>query len=212
MTSSSISRRTFLSQSILLVTLLIISLTRPVHAQVDMFTAAGNGTAGFNGEGGPATAAMISGTLGIAVDGSGNVYLADRGNNRVRMIRAADGFITTIAGTGNVGFIDNVPATMAEIDEPYSVAVDAAGNVYFSDRGNRRVRMIDTGGMISTVAGSGQTPSPVIDGILATDAALTRPEAISVDSAGVIYFFDGGVNQIFKVDSAGIIRRLQAMA
>ena len=208
MTSSSIPRKSSLSQSILLVAALVISLSGPVHAQVDIFTAAGTGSAGFNGEGGPATAAMISSPLGIGVDGAGNVYFADLGNNRVRKIDTS-GIITTAAGTGNIGFSgDGALATAAELDQPFTVAVDGAGNIYFSDRGNRRVRKIDTAGIITTVAGSGQNPSPVIDGIFATDAALDSPRAISVDSTGVIYFHDDGVNLIFKVDAAGIITKV----
>jgi uncharacterized protein (TIGR03437 family) len=166
----------------------------------------------FAGDNGPAAMAIFSGLEGIAVDGSGNIYLADVNNNRVRQI-STSGIITTVAGNGVEGYSgDNGPATSASINlkhsTPYAnnIAVDAAGNLYISDYGNARVRKVDTNGIITTVAGGG--PSPIAAGVTATSAAIL-PGPVAVDINGNFYFGQAtgnGVNsipRIWKVDHSG---------
>jgi hypothetical protein len=116
-------------------------------------TIAGTGTKGFGGDGGPATIASIECPSGVAVDSGGNVYIADSNNLRLRMI--SNGIIPTIAGRGLAGYAgDGGPATSAQLNGPSGVAVDGAGNVYFTDTGNNVVRKV-AGGVITTVAGNG---------------------------------------------------------
>ncbi|MEK7755192.1 MAG: hypothetical protein AAB654_24925, partial [Acidobacteriota bacterium] len=115
--------------------------------------AAGNGTAGFSGDNGPATSAQLSNPFGVAVDAAGNLYIADKSNHRIRKV--SNGVITTVAGNGTAGFSgDNRPATSVELNEPYGIAVDAAGNLYIADLGNDRIRKVSNG-VITTVAGNG---------------------------------------------------------
>src|SRR5205814_404809 len=118
-------------------------------------TVAGNGTEGFSGDGGPATSAQMNLPYGVAVDAAANLFIADSNNNRVRKITAG-GVISTVAGNGTSGFSgDGGPATSAQLSGPYSVAVDAIGNLFISEPGNQRVRRVTPGGLISTVAGNG---------------------------------------------------------
>ena len=120
-------------------------------------TVAGTGTEGYNAahDGAAATAAQLDEPWGVAVDGSGNLYIADRGNNRIRKVNTA-GVITTFAGTGTSGNSgDGGPATAARLNEPYGVAADGAGNIYIADYSNNRIRKVDTAGMITTFAGTG---------------------------------------------------------
>jgi len=155
-----------------------------------------NGSAGDNG---PATSAELNGPVGVAVDSSGNVYIAGEDDNRIRKI--SNGVITTIAGNGTAGYVDNVTATSGELNTPYGIAVDSSGNVYIADRANNRVRKI-SGGIITTVAGTG-TQGFSGDGGPATSANLTLPQGVAVDSNGNVYFSDPG-GRIRKV-SGGII-------
>ncbi|MFC5467393.1 S-layer homology domain-containing protein [Cohnella suwonensis] len=109
-------------------------------------TIAGTGSLGYSGDGGPANNAQLNEPRGIALDLEGNILIADKGNNRIRMIDAESGSIMTIAGTGNAGFSgDGGPATSAEFDSPYGVAVDSYGNVYFADKNNQRLRKLVDG-------------------------------------------------------------------
>lgn len=106
-------------------------------------TVAGNGQAGFSGDGGLATAASLFGPFGVAVDSAGNLFIADMANNRIRKVSASTGIITTVAGTGQDGFsADNVPATSAALSLPYAVAIDANGNLLIADTGNHRIRAV----------------------------------------------------------------------
>ena len=114
-------------------------------------TVAGNGTAGNTGDGGQATAARLRTPYDMAVAPNGTMYIADRGNNKVRKVTPA-GIISTFAGSGTAGYNgDDIAATTARLNAPYSVDVDATGNVYIADYDNERVRMVDTNGIISTV-------------------------------------------------------------
>ncbi|HBY62448.1 MAG TPA: hypothetical protein DEH78_21710, partial [Solibacterales bacterium] len=163
-------------------------------------TVAGTGTAGFTGDGGPATTASLRAPAGVAVDAAGNLFIADTGNQRIRKVTAG-GIISTIAGTGSPGFAgDGGPAVNARLNSPWGLALDGAGNLYFSDLENRRVRKIE-GGIVTTVAGNG------IQGYngdygRATAAQLDRPEGIALDLEGNLYIADG--NRVRKVSQGGI--------
>ena len=165
-------------------------------------TIAGTGEDGFSGDGGPATEAQLSVPHGVAVDSAGNVYVADVGNQRVRRIDTA-GVISTIAGTGEDGFSgDGGPATEAQLRGPAGVAVDSAGNVYVADVGNQRVRRIDTAGVISTIAGTGEDGFSG-DGGPASEAQLRGPAGVAVDSAGNVFIADPGNHLVRKLTPVG---------
>ena len=167
----------------------------------DITTIAGTGVPGYSGDGGPAAAAQLNQPLGVAVDSSGNVYIADTNNNRIRMI-APGGTMSTLAGTGPASFTgDSGPATSATLAFPAGVAVDSSGNIYASDSGNRRVRKLTAGGNILTVAGGGCCGVSG-DGGPGTAAQLVRPIGVTTDPAGNLYLADAGDNRIRMV-SAG---------
>ena len=164
-------------------------------------TVAGNGKFKFSGDGGPATSAALNGASGVAVDSAGNVFAADVGNHRIR--RVSSGIITTVAGNGISGYSgDQGSAAGAELFFPSAVAADSAGNIYIADTLNNRIRKV-SGGIITTVAGNGDL-SFAGDNGPATSVALAYPAAIAVDSAGNIYFSDTGSGRVRKV-TAGII-------
>ena len=107
-------------------------------------TVAGDGTSGSSGDGGPATSASLNTPIGVAVDASGNLFIADTGNNRIRRVDAATGVITNVAGDGTSGFSgDGGPATSATLNLPHGVTVDASGNLYIADTGNDRIRKVE---------------------------------------------------------------------
>ncbi len=174
---------------------------------------AGNGKFGYAGDGGPATSAtlfMSSGTSGVAVDSSGNVYFTDGYNNVIRKINQTTGVITTYAGngtgagTGFGGFAgDNGPATNAQLDIPTDIALDANGNLYICDTSNSRVRKVTPGGVITTFAGNGNVVTSG-DGGQAAAAAVPSPAGITVDAQGNVYIASD--RRVRKVDAAtGII-------
>ena len=169
-------------------------------------TVAGNGTAGFSGDGGLATGASLNNPLGVAVDSAGNIYVADFSNNRIRMIAASNGVISTVAGNGTASFGgDGSPATSASLNTPRGVAVDSAGNIYVSDAGNYRIRKFTVGGNITTVAGNG-TAGFTGDGAAATSASLNKPYGLAVDGAANIYVADVNNQRIRKITAAnGVI-------
>jgi DNA-binding beta-propeller fold protein YncE len=116
---------------------------------------AGNGGAGFSGDGAAATAAQLSSPGGVAVDAAGNLFIADYNNQRIRRVDTS-GIISTVAGNGSAGFSgDGAAATAAQLSYPFGVAVDAAGNLFIADQSNNRIRKVDITGSISTVAGNG---------------------------------------------------------
>src|SRR5207245_5079667 len=140
---------------------------------------------GFSGDGGPATSAQLFVPGGVEVDAAGNVYIADVSNNRIRKV-SADGIISTVAGNGTKGFSgDGGPATNAQL-APFGLhqglAVDSAGNLYIADVANHRIRMVDTAGIISTVAGNG-TGAFAGDGGPAINASLNNTTDVGGDSA-----------------------------
>jgi uncharacterized protein (TIGR03437 family) len=158
--------------------------------------AAGNGTYGDSGDGGPATSAQLANPYGVAVDAAGNLYIAQQSYPRIRKV--SNGVITTVAGTGTYGFSgDNGPAVNAQLSGPTGVAVDAAGNLYIADVGSRRIRRI-TNGVIATVAGNGATGYSGDNGPAAS-AELYYPFGVAVDSAGNLYIADVYNQRIRKV-------------
>jgi uncharacterized protein (TIGR03437 family) len=167
---------------------------------------AGNGRpgfAGFSGDGGPATSATLSAPFGVAVDSSENIYIADSHNYRIRKV-SPDGTITTVAGNGTPGFSgDGGPATSAQLNAPYGITLDAAGNLYISDTGNSRIRRV-SGGIITTIAGNG-TMGYSGDGGPAASASLNQPLSVTLDAAGNYYIADTDNNRVRKVSAAGVI-------
>lgn len=177
-------------------------------------TIAGTGTAGLSGDGGSATQARLNNPSGLAIDASGNFYIADRINHRIRKIDMATGIITTVAGSTPAGFGgsysgDGGPATQATLNRPLGVSVDTAGDLMIADTENHRIRKVDAAtGVIITVAGGG---SPNLDdGNLATNVALTAPPDVLADvmtdpSVSFFYIADPATQRVRKVDAGGII-------
>jgi trimeric autotransporter adhesin len=164
-------------------------------------TVAGNGVQGYGGDNGPATSAELYQPPGIAIDSSGNLYIADSGNNRVRIV--SNGIIATFAGTGQYGYNgDSIAATSAELHSPTGVAVDSNGNVYIADWNNNRVREVSNG-TITTLAGTGQQGYNG-DNIPAVSASLDSPMGVATDGQGAVYIADS-VNERIRQVSSGII-------
>lgn len=166
-------------------------------------TVAGTGVQGFSGDGGPATSAMLNLPNNVWVDKSGNIFISDAGNNRIRKINAADGVISTVAGNGARGFNgDGGPALNAELFGPACAITDTAGNLYISDRSNHRVRHVaaDTG-IITTIAGQG-TAGYSGDGLAATFSALNAPSGLAFDPAGRLHIADRQNRRVRKLVSA----------
>jgi sugar lactone lactonase YvrE len=171
-----------------------------------IITIAGN-TPGFSGDTGPATSAQLNLPTALALDATGNLYIADTGNHRIRKLSLTTSIITTIAGTGTQGFSgDNGPATLAAIDSPTGLAVDIAGNLYLADTHNNRIREITAStGTITTIAGNG-SPAFSGDAAAATSAALALPHGLSLDAAGNLYLADTANHRIRRIDATtGII-------
>jgi hypothetical protein len=165
-------------------------------------TVAGNGSAGFSGDGGQATSAQLNAPFGVAVDSAGNFYIAEWSNHRVRKVDTS-GVITTFAGIGIAGYGgDGGPATQAALNSPEGVAVDSAGNVYIADSFNNRIRKVDTSGTITTIAGNGQARYTG-EGV-ATDVGLNDPSGVAVDNSGNVYIADNSAHRIRKVSGGTI--------
>jgi uncharacterized protein (TIGR03437 family) len=161
------------------------------------------------GENVPATSAVFLQAEGIAADTAGNIYISDAGNHRVRCI-APSGFIRTIAGNGVPGFSgDNGPASAAQLNSPYGLAFDFAGNLYIADLGNARIRRISPSGIISTVAGGGTLPAGgQNEGSMATLLSLVAPRNIAIDGYGVVYISDFGAHRVYKMTTDGTLTTL----
>ncbi|MGZ3865132.1 MAG: NHL domain-containing protein [Bacteroidia bacterium] len=173
------------------------------EAQIIM-TIAGNGVAGYSGNGGSSTSAQLNWPLGIATDMAGNLYIADSENHVIRKVDNS-GIITTVAGTGIKGYSgDGSAATLAQLYFPAGVTVDAIGNIYIADDSNNVVRKINTGGIITTVAGNG-TQGYSGDGGGATSSQLYGPVSVAVNKSGEIYIADIWNDVVRKVNTSGII-------
>jgi len=167
-------------------------------------TVAGGGNAGDAGNGGPAITAQINSPRGLGLDNSGNLYVADSGNNRIRKVTSA-GVIETVAGNGSAGYSgDGGPAMRAQLSNPFGVALDSAGNLYIADDGNNRIRKVARAGVISTVAGA--DTRALGDAGPATGAQLVLPGGVALDSTGNLYIADSANDRIRKVTPAGVIR------
>ena len=184
---------------------------RKVDPSGTISTIAGiGGAGGYNGDGIPATTAELNGPQGITLDGSGNLYIADKFNERIRKVNLSTGIITTVAGTGHHGgwqgydYGNNGPATSANLDFPAAVAVDCGGNMYIADWGSQTVRKIDASGTITKFAGTyggGYNG----DGIQANSAQLNSPSGIAADCSGNLYIADSWNNRVRKVTPDGLI-------
>jgi sugar lactone lactonase YvrE len=162
-------------------------------------TIAGFGT--FGGDGGPATSALLV-PAAVVVDGNGDVYVSDYGNFRIRRIQSS-GTISTLIGKGYGTFSgDDGPAASATMSTAFSLALDAAGNLYFTDDGNQRIREVTTGGTVRTIAGNGTCGTPTA-GMAATQAPLCDVESVSVDAQGRVYF--GSEGQVWMVGANGTL-------
>jgi len=183
----------------------------------DINTFAGNGTYGYSGDGGTATAAELKEPAAVTFDGSGNAYIADYDNNRIRKVNTS-GIISTIAGIYLPPFYvggysgDGGPATAAELARPDGIAVDGSGNVYFADSYYSVIRVINTSGIISTIAGDGLGDYYSGDGGQATAAGLNFPAGIAVDGSGNVYIADQDNNAIRMVNTSGIISTIAGWA
>lgn len=166
-------------------------------------TVAGNGVGGFLGDGGMATSAHLKHPAAVKLDTSGNIYISDFQNFRIRKVDVFTGVISTIAGNGTFGYNgDGIPATDAMIFGG-NICLDRAGNIYVSEYNGRRVRKINTSGIISTIAGTGAIGSSG-DGGQATNAELS-PNGVTIDDAGNIYIADPHANVVRKIDVSGNI-------
>jgi sugar lactone lactonase YvrE len=185
---------------------------------------AGTGSSGYSGDNGPATQAQLNHPLGLAFDAAGNLFIAlgnfDARNHRVRKVDAVTGIITTVAGTGEPGFSgDGGKATGAQLNRPFSVVVDGAGNLFIAEVNNHRVRKVTPDGIITTYAGSGpvdviDTDRPTVDPQKgdfsgdngpATDARLNFPTYLAVDALGNLFIADTFNHRVRKVTPDGII-------
>ncbi|MFN9895784.1 MAG: InlB B-repeat-containing protein [Acidobacteriota bacterium] len=166
-------------------------------------TIAGTGVAGFGGDGGAATAALLWQPRGVAVDAAGNVYIADRWNRRIRRV-SPGGIISTVAGAGTMGFTgDGGNALTAELGDPVALAVDAAGTIYIADQSNQRIRRV-AGGVMTTLAGNG-TPAFRGDGGLASGASLYQPLGVCPGPGGVVYVADTSNFRVRMISAGGVI-------
>ncbi|MGP0566984.1 MULTISPECIES: NHL domain-containing protein [unclassified Nitrospina] len=179
------------------------NVIRKVDRNGTITTYAGTGNEGYNGDNMPALRTNLDKPFGLAVDKQGNLYIADRGNNRVRKVDADSGLMSTIGGDGGFFFIgDNGPAYRASIAGPTDVAVDDEGNVYVADRNNNRIRKINTLGMIRTVMGTGQQDYNG-DAEVARETNLHLPFALTLDNNGDLLVVDRSHYRIRKMYQKG---------
>lgn len=192
-----------------------IRMVTPGNPPGNIYTVAGTGYAGNIGNSGPATSASLNTPYGLTVDGSGNIYIADTLSLEIRLVTASTGIINLIAGNGQKCVPTNVcgdggSALHATFSLPTKVALDNAGNIYIADSGANRIRMINSAGIISTIAGTGvRCANPLAgscgDNGPATSALLNGPMSVAVDASGNVYIADTGDNRIRKIDSTGTI-------
>ncbi|HEY0758068.1 MAG TPA: Ig-like domain repeat protein [Acidisarcina sp.] len=179
---------------------------RSLNLASGIITTVAGGSQGYAGDLGPAVGASLNTPYGLAVDNLGALYIADSGNNAIRKVSLLTGVITTVAGTGLAGSTgDSGPAVAALLNAPWNVACDKSGALFIADTGNNRVRMVNSSGLISTVAGVADAGYSG-DGGPATSAAIASPSGLAVDTAENIYIADTANNRIRKVNAAtGVI-------
>lgn len=185
-------------------------VVRKVDTSGNISTVAGNGNNGFVGDGGLATSASFNFPWAISVDSAGNIYIADRGNNRIRRVDQATGVIETVAGGDANGdgatdplFGDGGQAVDAELNSPHGVYADDLGNIYISDTFHQLVRMVDTAGIISTIAGDGI--AAYRDNVPALEGRFRQPRGLHVNAAGEVFIADFNNHRIRKIDTGGMI-------
>ena len=178
---------------------------RKIDLSGNISTVAGNGSGTYSGDGGPAAAASLNAPKGLVFDSSGNLYIADTNNNRIRQVNP-NGIITTVVGTGVAGSTgDGGPSSNAELNAPEGIAIDSAGNGYVTESSGHRVRMISPSGYISTVAGTGVAGFSGDNGP-ATAATINSPAGVAVDAAGNVFVSDRSNFRVRKITaSTGII-------
>lgn len=182
------------------------SRVRKVNTSGIITTVAGNGSSTYSGDGGPATNAGMN-AWGVAVDNSGNLFIADHSNNRIRKVDT-NGIITTVAGDAGRGYSgDGVQATSTALDFPPDVVVDSVGNLFIADLDNHRVRKVNTNGIITTVAGNGSLANTG-DGGPATNASLCYPAGVALDGLGKLFIADFYTNHVRVVNTSGVITNL----
>lgn len=175
---------------------------RKVNTSGTISTIAGSDSAGFIGDGGPATDARLNSPTGIALDASGNIYIADKGNNKIRKINAA-GIISTFAGDvkDTAGFRgDGDTAILARLNHPTGVAVDDSGNVFIADQLNNRIRRVNKLGIIETVIGNGVPAFNGDEHPFNTDIMVNMPYSITFAPNGDLYVADTWNNLVRRVD------------
>ena len=198
------------TDKMLLLIIVCLLVIRASYAQTTIgyiYNNAGGGSgtnSGFSGDSGKATSASLNTPLGVVVDTSGNIYISDSLNYRIRKVTISTGIITTIAGTGFSSYSgDNGQATSANL-YPYGIALDSSANVYMADVLNQRIRKITVStGIITTVAGTGLAGYSS-DNAAATSSTIYSPQGVAVDTSGNIYIADTNNDRIRKVTS-GII-------
>ncbi len=169
-----------------------------------IMTIAGNGTGGYNGDNIAAITAELYTPVDLIFDKTGNLYIADCLNNRIRKINSS-GIITTIAGTGTAGYNgDNIPANTAQLNYPMGIGIDSVGNLFIAERINCRIRKVNTSGIITTIAGTGISGFSGDNGP-ATSAQINAPSHICFDKFGNLFFADVSNNRIRMINSSGII-------
>lgn len=175
---------------------------RKINSSGIITTVAGNGLKGYSGDGGPAIAARLYYPVGVATDVSGNLYIVDEDNNCIRKVDA-QGIISTVAGNGILGFSgDGGAAINAELNVPAALAIDTMGDMFIADRNNERIRMVDTNGIMSTIAGNG-IAGYAGSGGPATAAELSNPSSLVIDKYGNLYFSNPFNDHVQKLTPAG---------
>jgi len=186
-----------------IIALFLVSFSAHSQLLQKIYTYAGNGTLGFSGDGSNASGAELFGPIDVALDGSGNLYISDHLNYRVRKVNAG-GLITTVAGVGTIGNSGNGSiGTSAQI-VPRGVAVDNTGNLFISDDAYCMIRKVNATGIISVVAG-GNLPGYYGDGGPATAAWFSAPSGMTFDASGNLFIADMGNHVIRKINSSGTI-------
>ncbi|GAA4466320.1 hypothetical protein GCM10023093_20290 [Nemorincola caseinilytica] len=187
-------------------------IRRVSHVDGTITTYAGTGVAGYNGDGGAAAATQLNGPTGLTFDAAGNLYIADKYNERIRKVDHVTGIVTTVAGNGYHGgwqghdFGNDGPAIAAALTYPVAMAFDCDGNMYIADQGSHTVRRIDNVTQIITEFAGNHAGGYSGDGIPATAASINQPSGIAIDCAtNSVYFSDTWNNRIRKVDNMGII-------